>query len=153
MRTCISVGTKGRRSHLKPCGFMAKTTRKSKRHVLLYFSDILKHSFVRSSINQCLCHSLFRQRMQFDYLSTYESSIQVFCREAVFWKRLVHPNIVRFLGIADSELFPLCMVSTWMEHGSLLVYLKRRPSANRLELVCLDFFVLPSIFTKNPQDS
>ncbi|TDL22635.1 kinase-like protein [Rickenella mellea] len=58
-----------------------------------------------------------------------------FCREAVFWRRFSHPNIVPFLGISDPKLFPLCMVSQWMANGNLLVYLRRYPRANRLNLL------------------
>ncbi|KAJ7490138.1 kinase-like domain-containing protein [Mycena galericulata] len=47
------------------------------------------------------------------------------CREALVWKDLHHPNILTFIGI-DRESFPtsLCMVSPWMEHGTVLNYLK-----------------------------
>ncbi|KAJ7717948.1 kinase-like domain-containing protein [Mycena metata] len=43
-----------------------------------------------------------------------------FCREALIWKNLDHDNILPFLGV-DSETFPgfLCMVSLWMDKGSL----------------------------------
>ncbi|KAJ7718322.1 kinase-like domain-containing protein [Mycena metata] len=43
-----------------------------------------------------------------------------FCREALIWKNLEHDNILPFLGV-DSETFPgfLCMVSLWMDKGSL----------------------------------
>ncbi|KAF7349185.1 Kinase-like protein [Mycena sanguinolenta] len=48
-----------------------------------------------------------------------------FCREALLWKDLRHPNILPFLGI-DRDSFPslLCMVSPWMKHGTVLNYLK-----------------------------
>ncbi|KAJ7875387.1 kinase-like domain-containing protein [Mycena olivaceomarginata] len=48
-----------------------------------------------------------------------------FCREALVWKDLHHPNILPFLGI-DRDSFPssLCMVSPWMEHGTITNYLK-----------------------------
>ncbi|KAJ7226918.1 kinase-like domain-containing protein [Mycena pura] len=48
-----------------------------------------------------------------------------FCREALVWKDLHHPNILPFLGI-DRDSFPssLCMVSPWMEHGTVTNYLK-----------------------------
>ncbi|KAF8183738.1 kinase-like protein, partial [Mycena galopus ATCC 62051] len=47
------------------------------------------------------------------------------CREALLWKDLHHPNILPFLGI-DRNSFPssLCMVSPWMEHGTVMNYLK-----------------------------
>ncbi|KAJ7607393.1 kinase-like domain-containing protein [Roridomyces roridus] len=46
------------------------------------------------------------------------------CREALVWKDLDHPNILPFIGI-DRETFPnsLCMVSPWMENGTILKYL------------------------------
>ncbi|KAJ7619454.1 kinase-like domain-containing protein [Roridomyces roridus] len=46
------------------------------------------------------------------------------CREALVWKDLHHPNILAFVGI-DRESFPgsLCLVSPWMEHGTVLKYL------------------------------
>ncbi|KAJ7778410.1 kinase-like domain-containing protein [Mycena metata] len=46
-----------------------------------------------------------------------------FCREALVWKDLNHPHILAFIGI-DREHFPssLCMVSPWMEHGTVLKY-------------------------------
>ncbi|KAJ7762147.1 kinase-like domain-containing protein [Mycena metata] len=47
-----------------------------------------------------------------------------FCREALLWKDLHHPHILPFIGI-DRESFPasLCMVSPWLEHGTVLKYL------------------------------
>ncbi|KAJ7619439.1 kinase-like domain-containing protein [Roridomyces roridus] len=46
------------------------------------------------------------------------------CREALVWKDLHHSNILTFIGI-DRESFPgsLCLVSPWMEHGTVLKYL------------------------------
>ncbi|KAJ6476265.1 kinase-like domain-containing protein [Mycena sanguinolenta] len=54
-----------------------------------------------------------------------------FCREALVWKDLHHPNILPFLGI-DADSFPssLCMVSPWMEHGTVLNYLKSHGHTN-----------------------
>ncbi|KAJ7721129.1 hypothetical protein B0H16DRAFT_1226912, partial [Mycena metata] len=47
-----------------------------------------------------------------------------FCREALLRKDLHHPHILTFIGI-DRESFPssLCMVSPWMDHGTILNYL------------------------------
>ncbi|KAJ6459552.1 kinase-like domain-containing protein, partial [Mycena sanguinolenta] len=47
-----------------------------------------------------------------------------FCREALVWTQLHHPNILPCFGI-DGDSFPssLCMVSPWMEHGTVLNYL------------------------------
>ncbi|KAF8150277.1 kinase-like domain-containing protein [Mycena galopus ATCC 62051] len=54
-----------------------------------------------------------------------------FCREALLWKDLHHPNILPFLGIdRDSFLSSLCMVSLWMDHGTVMNYLKSHGHAN-----------------------
>ncbi|KAK7055202.1 kinase-like domain-containing protein [Favolaschia claudopus] len=49
-----------------------------------------------------------------------------FCREALIWKDLKHPHILPLIGI-DRDSFPdfLCMVSPWMEHGTVIDYLKK----------------------------
>ncbi|KAF7362319.1 Kinase-like protein [Mycena venus] len=56
-----------------------------------------------------------------------------FCREALVWKDLHHPNILPFLGI-DRDSFPscdsLCMVSPWMKNGTVMNYLKVYGHAN-----------------------
>ncbi|KAF8174652.1 kinase-like domain-containing protein, partial [Mycena galopus ATCC 62051] len=48
-----------------------------------------------------------------------------FGREALLWKNLHHPNILPFLGI-DRCTFPssFSLVSPWMEHGTVINYLK-----------------------------
>ncbi|KAJ7026721.1 kinase-like domain-containing protein [Mycena alexandri] len=48
-----------------------------------------------------------------------------FCREVLVWKDLHHPHILPFMGI-DRNSYPssLCMVSPWMEHGTVLKYLR-----------------------------
>jgi hypothetical protein len=64
------------------------------------------------------------------------------CREVLVWKQLRHPFILPFLGV-DSETFKpkgkgfarvswalgktqryMCLVSPWMEHGTVLDYMK-----------------------------
>ncbi|KAJ7778445.1 kinase-like domain-containing protein [Mycena metata] len=54
-----------------------------------------------------------------------------FCREALLWRDLNHPHILPFLGI-DSSTFSstLCMVSPWMEHGTVMRYLKEHGHAD-----------------------
>ncbi|KAJ7601876.1 kinase-like domain-containing protein [Mycena rosella] len=54
-----------------------------------------------------------------------------FCREALVWRDWHHPNILSFIGI-DRESFPssLCMVSPWMEHGTVLKYLEQHGRGN-----------------------
>ncbi|KAJ6588778.1 kinase-like domain-containing protein, partial [Mycena capillaripes] len=55
-----------------------------------------------------------------------------FCREALVWQHLQHPFILPFIGM-DRETFPsgsLCMVSPWMENGTVLRYLSDHGRAN-----------------------
>ncbi|KAJ7157387.1 kinase-like domain-containing protein [Mycena filopes] len=54
-----------------------------------------------------------------------------FCREALVWQRLRHPHILPLLGI-DRDTFPssLCMVSPWMQNGTVLKYLNDHGRAN-----------------------
>lgn len=59
---------------------------------------------------------------------------QSFVDEVVAWKCLRHPNIVPFLGI--SKILPVCLVSEWMAHGSVVSFLRDNPSEDRLKLVC-----------------
>ncbi|KAJ6554035.1 kinase-like domain-containing protein, partial [Mycena vulgaris] len=54
-----------------------------------------------------------------------------FCREALLWRDLHHPHILEFTGI-DRDSFPphYCMVSPWMEHGTILEHLKAHGREN-----------------------
>ncbi|KAJ7160764.1 kinase-like domain-containing protein [Mycena filopes] len=53
------------------------------------------------------------------------------CREALIWKDLQHPHILPFMGIdRDSFSASLCMVSPWMEHGTIINYLNQHGHAN-----------------------
>ena len=61
--------------------------------------------------------------------------LQRFCREAVAWKHLRHPNILPLLGVTVGEQ-RFAMVSEWMENGNINKFIKRNRHANRAELVC-----------------
>lgn len=53
------------------------------------------------------------------------------CKEALLWKQLHHDNVLPFLGL-DADTFPgfVCMVSPWMQHGTILEYIRdTNPSA------------------------
>jgi serine/threonine protein kinase len=51
----------------------------------------------------------------------------------VTWRYLRHPNIVPFLGLCDKS--PLCLVSRWMEEGTLIDFFRRYPSERRTSYV------------------
>ena len=59
---------------------------------------------------------------------------QRFCREAVAWKHLRHPNILTLLGVTVGE-HRFAMVSEWMENGNINEFVKQDLHANRVELV------------------
>ncbi|KAH9838754.1 kinase-like domain-containing protein [Rhodofomes roseus] len=63
-----------------------------------------------------------------------KDKLQRFCQEAILWLRLRHKNIVPLLG-ADMTLFPVCLVSVWMEYGNISGYLKQYPDEDRLRLL------------------
>ena len=50
--------------------------------------------------------------------------------------RMNHPNVLSIEGVAP-ELFEFCMVSRWMENGTISEYVKQYVGVNRLELVGL----------------
>ena len=61
--------------------------------------------------------------------------------EAFIWEQLEHNNVLSFLGIMTMEGLP-CMVSEWMENGTMNVYLKSHSDANVLDLVHIVSFHL-----------
>lgn len=56
-----------------------------------------------------------------------------FCREAIIWKNLRHPNVLPLLGVTFN---PPQLVSVWMPGGNLTEYIKKDPGADRCRLVC-----------------
>lgn len=66
-------------------------------------------------------------------VTSYDRSYQLFCRESLLWKNLIHDNILPFFGVSD-DVFPdsLCMVIPWMENGSLINHLDRLLSRDQL---------------------
>ena len=55
-------------------------------------------------------------------------------REALMWKQLTHPNIVRFVGVTTD---PLQIASEWMPRGNLTTYINLNPGQDRVTLVSL----------------
>lgn len=61
---------------------------------------------------------------------------QDFCREAVTWRQLRHPNIIPLVGVTvNSRRF--AMVSEWMENGNVMEFIGKDQNANRIEFVCV----------------
>lgn len=59
----------------------------------------------------------------------------MFYKEAVMWRRLSHKNVLPFLGAASPALYPLALVSPWMQKGDIVGYIKAHREVNRLGLV------------------
>ena len=59
--------------------------------------------------------------------------IQRFCKEAMTWKILSHPNVLPLI-CASMNGGEFVMVSEWMDNGNVVDYLKRK-DADRLKLV------------------
>jgi len=59
---------------------------------------------------------------------------QMFYREALMWKRLIHPNIVPFRGVT---IDPFQIVSEWISGGDLVTYIDLNPHTNRVTLVSI----------------
>jgi hypothetical protein len=67
--------------------------------------------------------------------------MQVFCREAVVWKNLSHPNVLPFIGaVMVIGVWPekYEFVSELMENGNISVFIKQNGHVSRLELVSFD---------------
>ena len=59
---------------------------------------------------------------------------QRFCKEAMMWRSLSHPNVLPLLGvIMASSRF--AMVTEWMDHGNINQFIKVHKGINRFELV------------------
>ncbi|KAF7374477.1 Kinase-like protein [Mycena sanguinolenta] len=90
------------------------------------FADIF-----RASYNNRIVALKYMRVIQYMRGSDSRNVRLKFCREALVWKELCHPHILPFLGIEkDSFPWPLCMVSPWMEHGTVLNYLKQHGHSN-----------------------
>ncbi|KAF9643873.1 kinase-like protein [Thelephora ganbajun] len=61
-----------------------------------------------------------------------QKTTKAFCREAVMWKYLKHPNILPLLGVTS----PLQLISEWMSNGNLSQYIRRNSEVDRLQLLC-----------------
>ncbi|KAF8183782.1 kinase-like domain-containing protein [Mycena galopus ATCC 62051] len=87
------------------------------------FGDIYRASFNGSKV------ALKRMRIFQAGADSPKSRLQ-FCREALVWQTLCHEFVLPLIGI-DRETFPsFCMVSPWMQHGTILRYLSEHGRAD-----------------------
>ncbi len=63
--------------------------------------------------------------------------LQELCQEALIWRQLRHPNVIRFLGVSKELFAPrYCLISPWMVNGNIMSYLEAHPDHDRLASVC-----------------
>ena len=60
--------------------------------------------------------------------------MQRFCKEAIRWKALSHPNVLPLLGVTMHE-HQFVMVSEWMENGNIIEFIESHEDVDRFELV------------------
>lgn len=66
--------------------------------------------------------------------SCIDNALQKFCKEAVVWRFLRHPNVLPLIGVVMTET-RFAMVSVWMENGNINEFIAAHPEADRLSLV------------------
>ncbi|GLB39663.1 putative protein with domain-containing protein [Lyophyllum shimeji] len=72
--------------------------------------------------------------------SHVKDGMKAFCKEAIVWRQLYHPNVLPFYGVwrwtqGSGMSSRFCLVSPWMENGNIIQYLKARSDANRRSLI------------------
>ena len=60
--------------------------------------------------------------------------MQRFCKEAMVWKILRHPNVLPLM-CASMNGNEFVMVSEWMDNGNVMDYLKKKADVDRSPLV------------------
>ncbi|KAG5634198.1 hypothetical protein H0H81_002972, partial [Sphagnurus paluster] len=72
--------------------------------------------------------------------STTEKIAKKIASEAMLWSQLSNPNVIPFYGLyrpSNQNSIKLALVSAWAENGTVIEFLEKNPSANRI-LLCLD---------------
>ncbi|KAE9404369.1 kinase-like protein [Gymnopus androsaceus JB14] len=91
------------------------------------FADIYRGTMGKRSV----CLKVLRLHME-QHEKTRDKIRKEFCKEALIWRQLKHPNILPLLGV-NAELFSpsFCLISPWMENKDIITYLKNNPNHNR----------------------
>ncbi|KAF9441875.1 kinase-like protein [Macrolepiota fuliginosa MF-IS2] len=56
-------------------------------------------------------------------------------QELILWAHLSHPNILPFYGIVLDDDSRICMISPWMNNGTLCTYSSKLPQPSRIPLI------------------
>jgi serine/threonine protein kinase len=61
---------------------------------------------------------------------------QRFCREAVAWRHLRHPNVLPlFVATLDRQELKFALVSKWLDNGNINKFIEKHGGVNRAQLV------------------
>ncbi|KAF9643193.1 kinase-like protein [Thelephora ganbajun] len=66
--------------------------------------------------------------------SDLDNCFSEFCREAVAWRHLRHPNILPLLGV-NLQQQRFAMISEWMDHGNINEFIKKHEGVNHVQLL------------------
>ncbi|KAJ3534584.1 hypothetical protein NMY22_g6861 [Coprinellus aureogranulatus] len=82
---------------------------------------------------------LLKRYRVYDGSITEEERAELLNREAIVWANHQHAGVLPFLGVFqqgnDADYNELCLVSPFLEHGTVVSYLKSHPTANRCLLM------------------
>ncbi|KAG8784904.1 hypothetical protein FRC12_018163 [Ceratobasidium sp. 428] len=96
------------------------------------FGDIYQGALIGGEKIAIKCARVFVQQDDIDG----RKGLKRTARELDIWSHFEHENVLKLLGLA---LFrdKMAMISPWMDQGTLLQYLKRKPAVDRCQL-CID---------------
>ncbi|KAJ3975898.1 kinase-like domain-containing protein [Lentinula raphanica] len=126
---CLLVKTFG----VLPHTFYLKEATKEGTHAVFGggFADIWRGRFD----NTVVCLKVLRSFTSAN-ASANQQLRKEFCREALVWKQLDHPNVLPFKGVNEDLFSPsYCLISPWMKHGNVMEFLQRHPDQGRLSLI------------------
>ncbi|KAK0435392.1 kinase-like domain-containing protein [Armillaria borealis] len=97
------------------------------------FSDIWKGRTTNGGSSVCL--KVLRIFVN-NGVQNADTIISKFCREALVWRNVKHPNVLPFLGV-NKEIFApsFCLISPWMDNGDIMSFLRRHPRLDRLKSI------------------
>ncbi|EMD33245.1 hypothetical protein CERSUDRAFT_142885 [Gelatoporia subvermispora B] len=96
------------------------------------YADVWKGQFEGRQV----ALKVFRIQADSTNAENITQDLKTFCREAILWKRLRHPNITPFRGIDSTSFEPgWAIVCDWMPRGTIADYLRSNTAANRLRLI------------------
>jgi serine/threonine protein kinase len=60
-------------------------------------------------------------------------------KEIAIWRHLKHDNIASFIGVLLHKKRSYCLVSEWMDNGTVMAYLRSHATISRIPLVRLSW--------------